>query len=410
MLLIARSHHPLHNLVVCRTCQHRSRWWTQKSFFLGPFPFANNHFLATTTLAESATISRADQQQIQRKPIHPKMIRSLALYSFLATSLGNVSFYWRGLCRHTHGPHSNPQPPVPLYPRIDVWRDDSNHLASLNCAFVLQTVSEGQATPQLEAQRHLDVRLTSTSPRQRQLRGNALASTTSRLESIWRDVLRAAPSGSVVLDVGAGDGRWSLLTSSLGEFVVHAFESDAVNQRIFCEALAEHGWLDRSNLQIHPMLVASRDGVVSDQLFHSLQRAFSLDNFAQEQGWLGTEDNEPTQGWEGHTVSVVPTISMLRIDTVGAVQGAPELLNRHLIKNVVLQLPTGSEGRSAEAETHTREALSILEDAGYRLRLAWDDMDRDAVDVSGEPSWVVEEILRTARRTSSRQLHLWFTL
>eukprot|EP00525_Craspedostauros_australis_P009140 CAMPEP_0198123710 /NCGR_PEP_ID=MMETSP1442-20131203/38165_1 /TAXON_ID= /ORGANISM="Craspedostauros australis, Strain CCMP3328" /LENGTH=336 /DNA_ID=CAMNT_0043782955 /DNA_START=238 /DNA_END=1248 /DNA_ORIENTATION=- len=252
------------------------------------------------------------------------------------------------------------------------------------------------------------------------------------LEEIWEHLLSKANGDKLhVMDVGANIGYYSLLSASARSAItVDAFEPNPHNQRRLCESIHLNGWdgtetgnasinvfaYGLSNQTSQAMFVENRvnpgagqfrtvdDGKASDanakldDALVSMLPVITLDDFAQNRGWLDAG-------------SMMPRIEILKIDVedheAQVLLGARRLLQTQQVRNVFMEL-------SQESRIHNlhlvKEALQILVDAGYRL-VGEGKVRGPKNDVTWkEYRTTVPWIMAHLKRQKMPYLNLWWSL
>lgn len=224
-----------------------------------------------------------------------------------------------------------------------------------------------------------------------------------------------------VLDVGGNIGYYTLLSAAWKHHVV-TFEINPANLLRLCESLRYNDFLGRVKLHrqgvsdvsgqqleikvpINPgatSLVGRRSSAKNGdiptnsnttQTTTATARAFSvatitLDDFAQQHGWF-----EPP-----NTKLLVENFSIWKLDVEGVegaiLQGSKRLIASQLAQNVLI-----------EYRPETREALSLLLNAGYRLV---DDKAHPKKLVEDSQPFLDETDKSIERRKNWNYADLWF--
>lgn len=234
------------------------------------------------------------------------------------------------------------------------------------------------------------------------------------LERIWRSILAEEENQrSVVLDVGANIGYFTLLSLAMGDSIaVHSFEPNPVNYLRLCESMDLNGWNERPNSFVYSVGVSERNKAMpfvaspgnpgnsyfvstseeSQQDEGTLRKAISLDFLAKEHGWFNSR----------------PNIAILKVDVEGqelnVLRGAKRLLEERLIRNVFVEIYV------KERVSDARDTLTILLGHGFK-----------AVGMGGfsgpkrpvpwpHDSDLVQHLLDEADSEKSKLLNLWFRL
>lgn len=227
------------------------------------------------------------------------------------------------------------------------------------------------------------------------------------LEEAWAEILRQAPPGSRVLDVGGNIGYYSLFSASLGEFVIDTFEPNAVNLLRACQSLQHNQWQSEFDTTMthsirnnqgnqkqqhrnypavnlwqwgasnttgslwfvdnnNPGAGKFMEGAPSDstglvrsdrtETIRSLD-VITLDDFAEARGWF---HDIKKKGEE----QSAPRIEILKVDVEGhqaqVFQGAQKLLRQHWVRHIFTEVSKTSVERA-------RETFQALTDTGYTL-------------------------------------------
>lgn len=194
------------------------------------------------------------------------------------------------------------------------------------------------------------------------------------LERIWNSILLESPPGSHVIDVGGNIGYYSLVSASLGNFVIDAFEPNDINIMRFCESIMLNDWDHtistggRSSVRVYPYGVSNKPGTMTFRFarnpgagsFDSSQESrhngskelpvITLDDFVRDKGYFESR----------------PVISIMKVDVEGheapVLLGAKELFKARLVKNVLMEVsPTDANADMLQ------EAFNNMMDSGYVL-------------------------------------------
>jgi FkbM family methyltransferase len=191
------------------------------------------------------------------------------------------------------------------------------------------------------------------------------------VHSRFMEILSNQPS-SLVLDVGANVGFYTLLSASLGHHVI-GFEINPANLLRICESLRLNDWNDAGRVAIFQRGVSNVHGAALQvmvpknpgQAFmreieqadisnetsthHAFTTTVTLDAFAQERGWFEKPDL---------------SIAVLKLDVEGKepqiIEGATRLLMSGIVKNIL------TEFRRLGRDT-IQTAIKTLLDTGYTL-------------------------------------------
>jgi FkbM family methyltransferase len=193
------------------------------------------------------------------------------------------------------------------------------------------------------------------------------------VHSRFLEILSAKPR-SLVLDVGANIGYYTLLSAALGHVVI-SFEINPANIVRICESLHLNQWKDSEQVAIFQRGASNVDGVTLQVLIpknpgqafmkemegvlpdqsnatsthHAYTTTVTLDSFAQERRWFDTP------GF---------SISLLKLDVEGKepqiIEGAKRLLKSGIVQNIL------TEFRRLGRPT-IQKAIATLLDSGYTL-------------------------------------------
>lgn len=176
---------------------------------------------------------------------------------------------------------------------------------------------------------------------------------------------------SIMLDVGANIGWFSLVAAAHGASRVYSFEPNTQNTLRFCESLALNGWRGDSIIPISKgvgkieeqkelyAIEGQNPGSFSFNKGTSnppprvvgTMNITTLDSFAERHGWFESK----------------PSIAFLKVDVEKfereAIEGAEKLLKARLIENIAMEL---KPDHSEEAKS---KIVRILFDAGYTIKM-----------------------------------------
>lgn len=217
------------------------------------------------------------------------------------------------------------------------------------------------------------------------------------------EILSHHPS-SLVVDVGANIGYYTLLSLALGHNVI-GFEINPANLLRLCESLRLNGW---KNAAIFQRGVSNTDGTRLQVLVpknpgqafmkeldaandtpnisahHAFTTTVTLDTFASERGWFDKANL---------------TISILKLDVEGKepqiVEGAKKLLRSGIVANVL------TEARRIGRPTIQQE-LNTLLSSGYTI------VHEKEGKVSRERARVLLDDLEKEMRGKMKNVDLWF--
>jgi FkbM family methyltransferase len=265
------------------------------------------------------------------------------------------------------------------------------------------------------------------------------------LEKIWRHQLAKAPPRSVVLDVGANIGYFTLVSLAIeGDHEVHSFEPNPANLLRLCESLQLNNWTYPNRQHyLHSSGVSDSLGLLpfapeplnpgmgrffedeasarQEGVTYTLKKLLTLDLLAVERGWIPREDSNIVNGRSngksnggggdissGGTGSNGAYISILKIDVEGqehrVLAGARRLLKSHQVKNLFMEVSVRTLGEKNDSRT----GLKTLVDAGYVLvgQGGW-------MGPVEQVSWpqdarLVDSIIEQAKTHPAMQLNVWF--
>ena len=205
---------------------------------------------------------------------------------------------------------------------------------------------------------------------------------TLRVAEIF-DEKKSNGAESIMLDVGANIGWFSLVAAAHGATKVYSFEPNVQNTIRFCESLQLNGWLhdgeSRRNIVI-PILKGASDengklefytpdinnpgtfsfakntvGKDIDKKKMGDLEVTTLDSFAERHGWFESK----------------PTIALFKIDVETyekkVFKGAERLIKSNLIEKIAMEIRTDNIGRDRIAGVNA--ITKLLVDAGYELYL-----------------------------------------
>jgi len=178
---------------------------------------------------------------------------------------------------------------------------------------------------------------------------------------------------SIMLDVGANIGWFSLVAAAHGASKVYSFEPNLQNTIRLCESLALNGWLGDFVVPISKgvgMVEEERDLYAIDSTnpgsfsfdkdagnynVVGTMKITTLDSFAERHGWFVSK----------------PSIAFFKLDVEHferqVIEGAEKLLKSGLIENIEMELtPNHSEETKSKIVKH-------LFDGGYKFAMhgAW---------------------------------------
>ncbi len=195
---------------------------------------------------------------------------------------------------------------------------------------------------------------------------------TERVAEIFDEKSRLGGE-SIMLDVGANIGWFSLVAAAHGATKVYAFEPNMQNTVRFCESLSLNGWLHnfRGKDNLIPTIIPITKGAGNETSHKKLYAvdernpgSFSfkdggkvideleittLDSFAERRGWF--EDK--------------PTIALFKLDVEGfepqVFEGANRLIKSNIIEKIAIEL------KPEQDENEKSKILQLLFRAGYEL-------------------------------------------
>jgi FkbM family methyltransferase len=234
------------------------------------------------------------------------------------------------------------------------------------------------------------------------------------LERIWRSILaEETNTKSVVLDVGANIGYFTLLSLAMGDSIsVHSFEPNPVNYLRLCESMDLNGWNERPNAFLYSVGVSDRNQAMSfvalsgnpgnsyfvstpdesQQTKGALRKAISLDFLAEELGWFKSR----------------PNVAILKVDVEGqelnVLRGAKRLLEERLVHNVFVEIYV------KERVSDARDTLSILLGHGFKaVGMGGFSGPKKPVPWPHDAD-IVQRLLDEADSEKAKLLNLWFQL
>jgi FkbM family methyltransferase len=177
-------------------------------------------------------------------------------------------------------------------------------------------------------------------------------------------------------------GYFSLMSASVGNFAIDAFEPADRNILRFCESVVLNKWMtaDETNslghkpsIDIHPLGLSDQEGVLVFHEFANMPGVGSFNTPMERGGKNYTERELPVmrldsfveaKGW----FSSQPNIEILKIDVEGhgahVLLGARRLMSSGLVKNVFNEVSLHEDKDMFQAEM---EAIRLLVDTGYKL-------------------------------------------
>ncbi len=208
---------------------------------------------------------------------------------------------------------------------------------------------------------------------------------------------------SIMLDVGANIGWFSLVAAAHGATKVYSFEPNLQNTVRFCESLSLNRWLrdDRSKDVVIPIAkgmgnreenrtlyssnrtmrnpgsftfqkekaylqdIMEGDKVVRVPLVVGIMEITTLDHFAERHGWFVSK----------------PCIALLKLDVehfeLEVLQGAEKLLKSGIIEKIVMEL------KPSHSENAKSQIIKCLFGAGYKIYKhgKWMGPDKDVDQV-----------------------------
>ena len=227
-------------------------------------------------------------------------------------------------------------------------------------------------------------------------------------------------------------GFFSLVSASMGPFIIDTFEPNTKNRMRYCESLAMNRWdqgeFDASQpdgvnpvVNLYPLGVGKEEGkflflehvnpgqgsFVEKDASNTQQKLndpltvgsteleiITLDDFAKERNWFETR----------------PDIAILKIDVEGleysVIEGAKQLLKAHLIRNIFMEVSV----RTPEEKESNRPFIDFLRNNGYQLHQtgAWAGPNT-VVDWPNDEK-LADKILGGAEQEQAKQLNLWYKL
>ena len=221
-------------------------------------------------------------------------------------------------------------------------------------------------------------------------------------------ILEGHPN-SILLDVGANIGYFTLLTKSLGQHnKVVSFEVNPLNILRLCESLDLNQW--QSDVAIFHNGVFNKHGEKlmidipaenpgkASLMTHTTKRnkgsgtyttTVTLDQFAQERNWFVDRDLK---------------IAILKIDVEGRepaiIEGAATLLKSGLVENILTEL------RDLKKDEKVKAALQTILEAGYVLVNYDAKKGGNKKMTTEETDAEIQQMLQTAKGRGT--VDLWF--
>jgi hypothetical protein len=291
----------------------------------------------------------------------------------------------------------------------------------LHCPTVLREAQRKKSTTDANqaAARHLD--------------GTSSGASAAVGAEVWSKVLSESPRSSVVIDVGADAGRWSLLplgasAAAHGNYndyastslQVHAFEPNRDRAVHLCDSLARrNGTYPNRNVRVYALGASDHDAA---------KELVTLDTLATKRGWISkdatTEENRDS------TIS----IALLRLHAPGqevqALKGAAKLLRSGLVRNVFVEVPpaaaaaidevSGTNPSASSSSSSSLEAVlqHMMGELKYRL-VGWGiggagptprQNHQQLRQKQPSPSDLAAVVLQQVQKHPTESLHLWFAM
>jgi FkbM family methyltransferase len=245
------------------------------------------------------------------------------------------------------------------------------------------------------------------------------------LSKAFVEVLKDAPPGARVIDVGGNIGYFTLLSAANGPVGIDVFEPNAKNRLRMCESLLLNHWhsdfdkqvtsdpLPVSTVNLYPFGIGRSEGTFSfEEHSNPGQGKFSekptspggaglqvitLDNFARERGWFQPETR--------------PHIPLLKVDVEGfeysVIEGATELLKAKIVENIFMEV---SAREQWEIDIN-KPALKFLAQIGYKLHQVggWKGPNKP-VEFPQDVENIANHIMLRTLEVHAKQLNLWWKL
>ncbi|CAB9501235.1 Inherit from COG: Methyltransferase [Seminavis robusta] len=248
-----------------------------------------------------------------------------------------------------------------------------------------------------------------------------------KLTAAFQEVLRNAPKGARVLDVGGNIGFFSLVSASMGPFVIDTFEPNIKNRMRYCESLHLNRWIhtefddpellalaakkNQPRTNLYGYGVGQEEGhflfeehtnpgmgaVVNFKTGPGVPNAIqivTLDNFAKDRGWF---DNNPQH------------IAILKVDVEGfeysVINGAKQLLTSGMVHNIFMEI---SARTIPEADSNI-PLLTFLSEH-YRLHAIGGWIGPNKLVNWPKDDDLNRKILVAAKEEGAKQLNLWWRL
>lgn len=224
-----------------------------------------------------------------------------------------------------------------------------------------------------------------------------------------------------------------MLSASNGpNVVVDAFEPNPINQLRFCQSLQMNQWdsefypkqytKEDSLVNLYPFGAGQEEGEITFleaenpgesnflrpgekvKEYHKIhqKRVIMLDKFAEARGWLDGK---------GETT---PDIAIMKVDVEGldnlVMKGAAALIQSKLVRNIVMEV-SAPKSQAKSVTEETKEALTIISDAGYTLHRVggWKGPDQPFKPSSPDLS-LGDAVIEAARKRKEKKLNLWWTV
>jgi hypothetical protein len=242
---------------------------------------------------------------------------------------------------------------------------------------------------------------------------------------VWSKVLSESPKSSVVIDVGADAGRWSLFPLGASaaahdnynddyaspSLQVHAFEPDRDRAVHLCDSLARrNGTYPNRNVRVYALGASDHDAA---------KELVTLDTLATKRGWISKDATT-----EENRASLI-SIALLRLHAPGqevqALKGAAKLLQSGLVRNVFVELPA-AVAASPDEVSGTNPSSSNLElvlqhvvgEFKYSL-VGWGigssagpTLHKQLRQKQLSPSDLAAVVLQQVQKHPTESVHLWF--
>jgi FkbM family methyltransferase len=245
------------------------------------------------------------------------------------------------------------------------------------------------------------------------------------LSNAFAEVLKDAPPGARVIDVGGNIGFFTLLSAANGPVGVDVFEPNPKNRLRMCESLLLNHWHSEfdnqvtsdpllvSKVNLYPFGIGRKEGIFRFEnnanpgqgKVREIQvgpggdglQIITLDNFAGERGWFQPQTR--------------PHIRLLKVDVEGfeysVIEGATKLLKAKIVENVFMEV----SARNPKEIDINKPALKLLAQSGYKLHKVggWRG-PKNPVEFAQNDETIADHIMNKTLEMNHKQLNLWWKL